>query len=76
LDWMKRISWVINNNGDYYIKWIHRIWDCSDRHRERECSRDFLATLCQFVSIVMKNTSCRFGIWIVSNDSHDLKHDL
>jgi hypothetical protein len=20
LDWMKRISWVINNNGDYYIK--------------------------------------------------------
>jgi hypothetical protein len=45
LDWMEQISWVINNNEEYYIKWSNLIWDCLSRRRERWCSQDFLATL-------------------------------
>jgi hypothetical protein len=35
LDWMERLSWAINNNGEYYIKWTNWIWDCSHMYRER-----------------------------------------
>jgi hypothetical protein len=35
LDWMERLSWVINNNGEYYIEWPNWISDCWHRDRER-----------------------------------------
>jgi hypothetical protein len=45
LDWMEKLSWVINKNGEYYIKWINWIWDCSHRRRERGCNQDLLPAL-------------------------------
>jgi hypothetical protein len=40
-DWMKRLSWVINNNEEYYIKSTNWIWNCFHRRRERGVVRTF-----------------------------------
>jgi hypothetical protein len=51
LDWMERLSWVINNNGDCYFKRINGISNCPQGRRETGCSRDFHAILYHFSNI-------------------------
>jgi hypothetical protein len=45
LDLMERLSWVINNNGECYIKWTNWILDCFHRRREMVCRQDVLPML-------------------------------